>query len=199
MLKVIGDHRSRCGSHDCRWQFTASNVGRGYILRRLIRRVVRHGRLIGIRGSLHQQGWAETAIQLFRRRLPRITRRPEENPFQRGGELEPGGKPVFPWKTPGAGAKSCWRTSVRKKESKTKGLGRFRRKTPFGSLRHSAPPELTQESLFSKRTWGLYSRPGRPFESWRWRQPRNSRSKDAHQTISTLIGVAGRASISLLL
>jgi len=42
---------------------TASNIGRGYVLRRLIRRVVRHGRLIGIEGEFTTQV-AETVIAL---------------------------------------------------------------------------------------------------------------------------------------
>ncbi|MGD1905714.1 MAG: alanine--tRNA ligase, partial [Leptolyngbyaceae cyanobacterium] len=61
-LKVIGDH-VRAVVHMIADGITASNVGRGYVLRRLIRRVVRHGRLIGISGTFISQV-AETAIQL---------------------------------------------------------------------------------------------------------------------------------------
>ncbi|MEM9119209.1 MAG: alanine--tRNA ligase [Cyanobacteria bacterium P01_F01_bin.56] len=61
-LKVIGDH-VRAVVHMIADGIAASNVGRGYVLRRLIRRVVRHGRLIGIEGAFINQV-AATAIAL---------------------------------------------------------------------------------------------------------------------------------------
>jgi alanyl-tRNA synthetase len=55
-------------------EIRASNVGRGYILRRLIRRVVRHGRLIGIAGEFINQV-AETAISLSESIYPNLRQR----------------------------------------------------------------------------------------------------------------------------
>ncbi len=72
-LKVIGDH-VRAVVHMIADGITASNVGRGYILRRLIRRVVRHGRLIGIEGAFISKV-AETAIQLSEDAFPDTRRR----------------------------------------------------------------------------------------------------------------------------
>lgn len=62
-LKVIGDH-VRSVVQMIADGISASNIGRGYVLRRLIRRVVRHGRLIGIDGNFINQV-AETAIKLL--------------------------------------------------------------------------------------------------------------------------------------
>ena len=53
---------------------TASNTGRGYVLRRLIRRVVRHGRFIGIQGEFTTQV-AETAIALSETAYPNVRER----------------------------------------------------------------------------------------------------------------------------
>jgi alanyl-tRNA synthetase len=61
-LKVIGDH-VRSVVHMIADGINASNVGRGYIMRRLLRRVVRHGRLIGISGTFASEV-AEVAISL---------------------------------------------------------------------------------------------------------------------------------------
>ncbi|WP_353932037.1 alanine--tRNA ligase [Okeanomitos corallinicola TIOX110] len=72
-LKVIGDH-VRSVVHMIADQIRASNVGRGYVLRRLIRRVVRHGRLIGISGAFINQV-AETAISLSESVYPNLRER----------------------------------------------------------------------------------------------------------------------------
>ena len=62
-LKVIGDH-VRAVVHLIADGVTTSNLGRGYVLRRLIRRVVRHGRLLGITQEFTQEV-AESAISLM--------------------------------------------------------------------------------------------------------------------------------------
>ncbi len=67
-LKVIADH-SRAVTHLICDGVTASNLGRGYILRRLLRRVVRHGRLIGIdKPFLMQMG--DASIRLMKSAYP---------------------------------------------------------------------------------------------------------------------------------
>ncbi|ALF55793.1 alanyl-tRNA synthetase [Nostoc piscinale CENA21] len=72
-LKVIGDH-VRAVVHMIADEIRASNVGRGYVLRRLIRRVVRHGRLLGISGNFINQV-AETAIALSESAYPNVRQR----------------------------------------------------------------------------------------------------------------------------
>jgi alanyl-tRNA synthetase len=72
-LKVIGDH-VRAVVHMIADGITASNTDRGYILRRLIRRVIRHGRLIGIEGNFINQV-AETAIALSESAYPNVRER----------------------------------------------------------------------------------------------------------------------------
>jgi alanyl-tRNA synthetase len=72
-LKVIGDH-VRSVVHMIADGITASNIGRGYVLRRLIRRVVRHGRLIGIDGEFTTKV-AEIAIQLSEAVYPNVRER----------------------------------------------------------------------------------------------------------------------------
>jgi alanyl-tRNA synthetase len=74
-LKVIGDH-SRAITQLIGDGVTASNLGRGYILRRLLRRVVRHGRLLGIdRPFLGRMG--EAAIALMAPAYPALEERRE--------------------------------------------------------------------------------------------------------------------------
>ncbi|MEL6440631.1 MAG: alanine--tRNA ligase [Cyanobacteria bacterium J06621_8] len=82
-LKVIGDH-VRSVVHMIADGISGSNVGRGYVLRRLIRRVVRQGRLIGIEGNFINQV-AETAIALSEAAYPNVRERSEfiKNQLQR--------------------------------------------------------------------------------------------------------------------
>ena len=72
-LKVIGDH-IRAVVHMIADEIRASNVGRGYIVRRLIRRVVRHGRLIGIAEEFTVRV-AESAIALSEAVYPNVRQR----------------------------------------------------------------------------------------------------------------------------
>lgn len=72
-LKVIGDHL-RAVTHLIADGVAASNLGRGYVLRRLIRRVVRHGRLIGIDRPFTAE-IAETAIVLMAAQYPNLRER----------------------------------------------------------------------------------------------------------------------------
>ncbi len=74
-FKVIGDH-SRAIVHLISDGVTASNLGRGYVLRRLLRRVIRHGCLIGItKPFLADLG--ELAIQLMQSCYPQLKDRRE--------------------------------------------------------------------------------------------------------------------------
>jgi alanyl-tRNA synthetase len=75
-LKVIGDH-VRAVVHMIADGIAASNIGRGYILRRLIRRVVRHGQLIGIEGEFTAKV-AETAISLSESVYPNVRVRADQ-------------------------------------------------------------------------------------------------------------------------
>lgn len=74
-FKVIGDH-SRAITQLIGDGVTASNLGRGYILRRLLRRVVRHGRLLGIdEPFLTVMG--EASITLMAQAYPQLIERRE--------------------------------------------------------------------------------------------------------------------------
>lgn len=69
-LKVIGDH-IRAVVHMLTDGITVSNEGRGYVLRRLIRRVIRYGRLLGITREFTPLV-AETAIALSQDAYPNV-------------------------------------------------------------------------------------------------------------------------------
>ena len=75
-LKVIGDH-VRAVVHMIADGIRAENTGRGYILRRLIRRVVRHGRLIGIDAEFTTKV-AESAIAMSEVAYPNVRGKAEK-------------------------------------------------------------------------------------------------------------------------
>jgi alanyl-tRNA synthetase len=72
-LKIIGDH-IRAVVHLIADGVIPSNVRRGYILRRLIRRLVRHGRLLGLRRPFTAE-LAVTAINLTGSAYPHVAER----------------------------------------------------------------------------------------------------------------------------
>ena len=72
-LKIIADH-SRAVTHLIADGVTSSNLGRGYVLRRLIRRIVRHGHLIGIHEPF-LESLADMVIQLMGSTYPQLRQR----------------------------------------------------------------------------------------------------------------------------
>ncbi len=69
-LKIIGDH-SRAITFLLADGVSPSNLGRGYVTRRLIRRVIRHGKLIGIDKPFLIK-MAEETIKLMRSSYPQL-------------------------------------------------------------------------------------------------------------------------------
>tara|TARA_Y100001968_G_scaffold277014_1_gene271618 strand:- start:10822 stop:13482 length:2661 start_codon:yes stop_codon:yes gene_type:complete len=67
-LKILGDH-TRAIIHLISDGVIASNLGRGYVLRRLLRRMIRHGRLIGIE-DIFISKLAEVGIELMKNSYP---------------------------------------------------------------------------------------------------------------------------------
>ena len=67
-LKILGDH-TRAIIHLISDGVVASNLGRGYILRRLLRRMIRHGRLLGIKDDFLSR-LASLGISLMQNTYP---------------------------------------------------------------------------------------------------------------------------------
>ncbi len=69
-LKILGDH-TRAIIHLISDGVIASNLGRGYILRRLLRRMIRHGKLLGIKDHFISQ-LALVGIQIMQNTYPEL-------------------------------------------------------------------------------------------------------------------------------
>ena len=69
-LKILGDH-TRAIIHLISDGVIASNLGRGYILRRLLRRMIRHGKLLGIKDKFISQ-LALVGIQMMKNTYPEL-------------------------------------------------------------------------------------------------------------------------------
>ena len=79
-LKVIGDH-IRAVVHLVSDGVSASNIGRGYVLRRLLRRVVRHGRLIGINFPFTAK-LIESVVELCQLSYPQVSENQQRIEFE---------------------------------------------------------------------------------------------------------------------
>ena len=51
-----------------------SNLGQGYILRRLIRRSIRHGRKLGLQGRLPRESWPGQVVAIYKDSYPELRR-----------------------------------------------------------------------------------------------------------------------------
>jgi len=72
-LKIIGDHL-RAVVHLISDGVIPSNLGRGYVVRRLIRRAIRHGRLLGIQANFTGKV-AQAVVALYRTSYPALVQK----------------------------------------------------------------------------------------------------------------------------
>lgn len=71
-IRILADHiRTSCFILGDQRGIAPSNVGQGYILRRLIRRAIRHGRKLGIEGAF-LSNLAEIVIDLYKEPYPEL-------------------------------------------------------------------------------------------------------------------------------
>ncbi len=68
--RIIADHL-KASAFIISDGITPSNVGRGYILRRLIRRVIRHAKLLELSGDFYQRS-IETIIKIYKEYYPNL-------------------------------------------------------------------------------------------------------------------------------
>ena len=166
-LKVIGDH-VRAVMHMVADGISASNVGRGYILRRLIRRVVRHGRLLGIDRPFTTEvaersiALSEEAYPIVRKRETAIKNELEREETQFLKTLERGEKRLA--------------DILADKPQKVSGADAFELYDTYGF-----PLELTQE--IAQESGIAVDVAGFDTEMEQQRQ----RSKDAHETIDLMV------------
>src|SRR3989338_7449566 len=96
-MRIIADHiRAAVFILGDEKGVSPSNLGQGYILRRLIRRAVRYGRMLGIRGRRFTKDVAEVVIEIYsdygqlRERREFILKELEEEEAKFAGTLEKG-------------------------------------------------------------------------------------------------------------
>ncbi|MGQ9837354.1 MAG: alanine--tRNA ligase [Cyanobacteriota bacterium] len=176
-LKVIADH-TRAVMHLIADGVIPSNVDRGYVLRRLIRRIVRHGRLLGIREPF-TAAVVETSIQLAEAAYPQVREREiliktelqqEEEQFLK--TLERGEKLLFELFAAATGSAKTDKKGEKPLPKQISGADAFKLFDTYGF-----PLELTQEIAAEQG----FSVDLAGFEQEMERQ--RQRARAAHQTI----------------
>ena len=74
-IRIIADH-VKASVFIISDEVAPSNIGRGYVLRRLIRRAVRHGKLLGMEGNF-LAGIAEPVFEIYREFYPELAENKE--------------------------------------------------------------------------------------------------------------------------
>ena len=74
-VRIIADH-IKASVFIIGDEVAPSNIGRGYVLRRLIRRAVRYGKLLGIEGNF-LAGIAEPVFEIYKEFYPELLQKKE--------------------------------------------------------------------------------------------------------------------------